>query len=269
MKNYFKTNRLGLAGIYALLSFLANSLSAQTITPQVFPAAGGYQVSGGVSLSYTLGETQIQTLVSSNRILTQGFQQPNELRLLHVKAFLQGYYAGGGLMNDVLFNQGVYGSPSTVADSITVALHFPNPPYAQAFQTTTRLEQNGSVVLKDFGVVGQSYFIAIRHRNSIETWSAIPIMITANTAYDFSDQATKAFGANQIEVESNVFAFYTGDINQDYAIDAFDYVLQDPDIITGAFGYLTTDLNGDGVADSFDYILLDGNLVNGVGAILP
>jgi hypothetical protein len=66
-------------------------------------------------------------------------------------------------------------------------------------------------------------------------------------------------------VESGVWAMYSGDINQDYIIDAFDYILQDPDIITGAFGYLNTDLTGDVVVDAFDYIMLDGNLVNGVG----
>jgi hypothetical protein len=62
---------------------------------------------------------------------------------------------------------------------------------------------------------------------------------------------------------------YGGDVNQDLTIDAFDYLLQDPDIVIGASGYVDTDLTGDGFVDAFDYILLDANLIFGVSAITP
>jgi hypothetical protein len=62
---------------------------------------------------------------------------------------------------------------------------------------------------------------------------------------------------------------YSGDINQDGSIDAFDYLVQEPDIINGNSGYLHTDLNGDGAVDAFDYLVLDPNLVSGVGAATP
>ena len=89
------------------------------------------------------------------------------------------------------------------------------------------------------------------------------------TNYDFSTNPNKAFGNNQVEVESGIWAFYSGDINQDGVIDAFDYIDLDADLVAANFGYLSTDLTGDGVVDAFDYILLDANLVNGVGAVTP
>src|SRR5207237_8558272 len=42
---------------------------------------------------------------------------------LHVKAFIQGYYIGGGQMLPVMFNEGVLGSFDDQVDTVTVELH--------------------------------------------------------------------------------------------------------------------------------------------------
>ena len=56
------------------------SAHAQMLTPTVIASAGAYATGGGVSLSYTVGElAAIQTFTSPNVILTQGFQQPNDI----------------------------------------------------------------------------------------------------------------------------------------------------------------------------------------------
>lgn len=50
---------------------------AQTLSPQVLPAAGGYATgSNGHSLSFTLGETLTPTLSAGGYLLSQGQQQP-------------------------------------------------------------------------------------------------------------------------------------------------------------------------------------------------
>lgn len=61
-----------------LLFFAAN---AQSISRDVIASAGDYYTSSVGSLSWTLGETVIETVEngSINVILTQGFQQPDEL----------------------------------------------------------------------------------------------------------------------------------------------------------------------------------------------
>jgi hypothetical protein len=55
------------AALYAL------SLSGQK--QEVIASAGGYNSSGGISISWTLGETIIPTFSSGGLILTHGFQQ--------------------------------------------------------------------------------------------------------------------------------------------------------------------------------------------------
>lgn len=56
--------------------FLAN---AQSLSPTVIASSGGFFSNANGSLSYTVGEmTMVQTFTSSNNILTQGFQQPND-----------------------------------------------------------------------------------------------------------------------------------------------------------------------------------------------
>jgi hypothetical protein len=53
---------------------------AQTLSPTVISTGGNYSSQGGTSLSSTIGEmSAIQTLSSGNVILTQGFQQPNDI----------------------------------------------------------------------------------------------------------------------------------------------------------------------------------------------
>jgi hypothetical protein len=56
------------------LLFFAFSLNAQ-IKQEVIASAGGYNVNGGLSISWTLGETIIPTFTSGNLTLTHGFQQ--------------------------------------------------------------------------------------------------------------------------------------------------------------------------------------------------
>ncbi|MDX2001958.1 MAG: T9SS type A sorting domain-containing protein [Chitinophagales bacterium] len=57
----------------------AVAANAQSLERQVIGAAGGYDVAGGVSLSYTVGEPIVETAISGSIILTQGFQQPDDL----------------------------------------------------------------------------------------------------------------------------------------------------------------------------------------------
>lgn len=51
-------------------------LSGQSISSSLIGSNGDYVQSGNISLSWSVGEPVIQTALSSNYILTQGFQQP-------------------------------------------------------------------------------------------------------------------------------------------------------------------------------------------------
>ncbi|MBK9331173.1 MAG: proprotein convertase P-domain-containing protein [Ignavibacteria bacterium] len=86
-----------------------------------------------------------------------------------------------------------------------------------------------------------NYFLAIKHRNSIETWSSTVIkftQFTKQTSYNFTDLVTKAFGNNMKQVDSSPvrFAVYSGDVDQDGTVDLSDGSLIDNDAFNFASG---------------------------------
>lgn len=183
---------------------------------------------------------------------------------LNLNVFIEGYWDGAGAMLPVLANQG-QSNPTTDCDSITVELHDANAPYASLFSTIAVLHTDGTAsAVFPPNVTTGNYYIVIKHRNSVETWSANPVAIGTTTNYSFSSVASNAFASNQAQLATNIYALLSGDINQDGAIDAFDYLILDPDIILGNSGYFNTDINGDGVIDAFDYLILDVNSINGI-----
>jgi hypothetical protein len=94
-------------------------------------------------------------------------------------------------------------------------------------------------------VTGNAFYIAVKHRNHLETWSKLPVTFTSNTAYDFSNSLSQAYddGINppMASVAGGKFAFYGGDVNQDGTVDASDMAEVDNDNAIFAFGYNTTD----------------------------
>ncbi len=188
---------------------------------------------------------------------------------LSLKLYLQGYYIGSNMMAPVMLNQNA-GIDPLLTDQITVELHNDLVPSTIIASTQAFLQTNGEVTAIFNQVLVGNYYVVIKHRNTLETWSANPILIPTNSTYNFSMAADRAYGNNQIEIESNVFAFYTGDLNQDGYIDGFDYPMFDLDAQANLTGvYVATDLNGDGYVDGFDYPLFDANAQNNMSILSP
>ncbi|MBK7763086.1 MAG: hypothetical protein IPI46_06895 [Bacteroidetes bacterium] len=179
--------------------------------------------------------------------------QVEKLQPYGIKLFLQGYYLSSGMMANVLFNQGAELNTSTRVDSVIIELHESAYPFALHSSFKCELHTDGTLTAgAPATALGQAYYIVIKHRNCFETWSANPVMMNSNTYYNFSDSSNKAFGDNMIQVEPNVWAFYSGDINQDNNADLLDMSLLDFDINAFQFGFYATDLNGDGNVDILD-----------------
>lgn len=186
---------------------------------------------------------------------------------LDLRLFIEGYYAGSNSMQPVLSNEG---QPTCAGITDTVEIDLVDPITQNVLHTEKALlHQNGKLRCNFFPYTGE-YYLGVRHRNALETWSAIPITLTNEmVSYDFTTAASKAFGANMKEIEPNVWAFYSGDLNQDDVIDVFDYLILDPHIVLGVNGYYVSDINGDGSVDVFDYLVLSPNIQEGIGAFLP
>ena len=191
-------------------------------------------------------------------------------KTLNITAFIQGYYIGTSSMTSVLQNQGVSNSLATQVDTITVELRDSINPSTVIASGKSLLMTNGnaSITFNNLST-NHAMWIVIKHRNAIETWSGLPVALSPTTYYDFTNAASQAYGNNMAEVETGIWAFYSGDMNQDGFVDSFDFPAYDSDNLSFATGYLATDLNGDGFVDSFDFPTFDTNNINFISVINP
>jgi hypothetical protein len=165
-------------------------------------------------------------------------------------------YNQGGSMNNLL------------TDSINIELHNAQPPYELLETTRAELMTDGTVNCQFMSPSG-TYYIVIRHRNTITTWSAAPVFIASGVYYDFSSDAANAYGYNMTEVEPNVWALLTGDLNDDENVDLLDLSLLENDIYLFNYGYLNSDINGDGNVDLLDPPIMESNVSNFVFSVHP
>ena len=118
-----------------------------------------------------------------------------------------------------------------------------------------------------------SYYLVLKHRNSIETWSSSVVNYTAGStiSYDFTTSAVKAFGNNMIQVDSSPirFAVYSGDVNQDGIADATDLLEVYNDAGIFITGYAASDLTGNSITDISDLILCYNNSNDFISKIVP
>lgn len=182
--------------------------------------------------------------------------------VVNVKLFIEGYYAGASSMAPVKANQGV-GTSTTDVDDITIELRDATT-YAVVATTTGVLQTDGTAACTFATAQTGSFFIAVKHRNAVQTWSAAPVTLGSVSSYDFTTAANKAFGDNMKEVSSGVWALYSGDLNQDESIDISDGDTLMNDSYNSAYGYLATDLNGDGSVDISDLDYFYNNSYNSV-----
>lgn len=234
--------------------------SGDPITLIGSPTGGTFSIPNpytGSSTNYTYTYTNANGCSATSSLANITIIPCNSI--VNLKLFLQGYYNGSNSMVNVLMNQGV-NLNSFITDSILVELRNTIGPYEIVASTKTILNSNGTASCT-FPALTGSYYIVVKHRNGIQTWSGLPVSMSSHiTNYDFTTASSKAYGNNMIQVESNVWAFYSGDINSDENIDLLDVSLLETDINNFQFGYFSTDLNGDGNVDLLDSPSLENNI---------
>jgi hypothetical protein len=158
-----------------------------------------------------------------------------------------------------------------VRDTVTVLLKNTTVPYATADSSRIALDSlgQGTMKLKN-SIRNGTYYLVIRHRNSIETWSTTGGLLfnQSNTAYNFTADSSRAYGLNMIK-KGTKWCIFSGDVNQDGAVDALDMIAIDNDVSNFVSGYVVTDINGDQSVDALDMIICDNNNANFVSAVKP
>jgi len=161
--------------------------------------------------------------------------------------------------------EGLYNGTSMVSDTVTIELRNISAPYTLVDQTKILLDSNGQGNGNFYDAVnGTPYYIVLKHRNAVETWSAVPQTFTTNIlTYDFTTGQNKAYG-NNLKLIGTKWCIYGGDVNQNGIIDNVDLNLVFMDNVNGANGNVTTDLNGDMFTEIEDMNIVFTNSVLGV-----
>jgi hypothetical protein len=116
--------------LWTLVMLLCISTYAQSLSPTAISSSGGYYSAGGNSLSYTVAEmTMVQTFIQPANMLTQGFQQPEQL------------------------TTGVSETEAVQGDIVV----YPNPNSGQ-FNINYKAINHGEFQVKIFNMVGQIVF---------------------------------------------------------------------------------------------------------------
>ncbi|MEO6695104.1 MAG: hypothetical protein ABIY50_12880, partial [Ignavibacteria bacterium] len=214
---------------------------------------------GGMGSSTRISSTDMWAVGNYNdggisKTLTMHFG--NGTSQLNLSSLIQGFY-----------------NPSTnkmITDTAKVYLRNTSTPYTIVDSSKAILDSNGMGSFTFSNAVnGTPYYLAMHHRNSIETWSASGKTFTSGLlSYNFTLSSSQAFGNNLI-LKGSKYCIYSGDVNQDDIVDGSDLSVIDNGAFNLVSGYTSSDLNGDNFVDGTDLSIGDNNAYNIVLSIKP
>ncbi len=227
--------------------------STSTVTFRLVP----YSASASTGTFYIYNSSNNTT--SQDLAITGSVQAIVTSGDVSVKVIPQGFYNASGYLNS--------------RDTVRILLANSASPYASVDSVDAVLDSLSYTATGTMNnAVNGSYYIVVKHRNSIETWSAAAQTFTkgATTTFDFTSAASQAYGSNEVLLDNGSYAIYSGDSNQDGYVDPLDLSLVDQDSFNYIAGRsLTTDINGDGFVDPLDLSVTDQNSFNYVGVQRP
>jgi PKD repeat protein/subtilisin-like proprotein convertase family protein len=173
---------------------------------------------------------------------------------LSVKFNIEGFYLGSGLNVGVL--------SSLICDSIHIKLAAANAPYSILLDSIALMSVNGVAVINlPVSFLNSSYYVIVDHRNSLTTWSAIPLLMNQSSmSYDFTLSASSAFGNNLSQNADGTFSIISGDVDKNGIIEIQDLSLVEVETQNFLGGYIVTDLTGDLIIESTDFSLVENNI---------
>lgn len=163
--------------------------------------------------------------------------------------------------------EGLYDGSTMVRDTICLELRNSISPYGLVETKKIYLDTlGGARVNLNAPYESTPYYLVIKHRNSIETWSKTPQQFMGGPlSYDFTTSAAKAYGDN-LKLKLGKYCIYSGEIlNYDNYIDGDD--VSSAFNIQGMSGYIQEDVTGDNFVDGDDVTVIYNN--QGIGAIVP
>ncbi len=182
------------------------------------------------------------------------FNFPASLKSLQLKLYIEGRFNG----------------TSMIPDTTIVELRSSSNPFNLIEQKLVLIDSQGNTTVTFNNVTNDTpYYLVIKHRNSLETWSSSPINFQSDFAiYDFTTSSSKAFG-NNLKAINGYWCIITGDVNQDGFIEVNDLVSVFTNSVLNIGGYVNTDLTGDLITNQSDVNIVLQNNISGYSIKKP
>ena len=148
-------------------------------------------------------------------------------------------------------------------DTVIVELHQNTSPYNIIAESKSVIDSLSfkSVLLFPLAPAG-TYYIVVKHFNSISVWSKTNgevFNVTDTTNYNFTSANSQSYGSNQ-KLKGGKYCLYSGDVDRDDYVDASDFSIIDNGSFFGQSGrFIPSDLNADEIIDADDMTIADNN----------
>lgn len=230
--------------------------------------------SNSVTLDFASDATAGQLSVRGTNNCGEGIASSLDLasaakRLTLSSVLLEGLYSGSGTMRQAWNETGPQWAAG-VADHITVELHDANNYSTVVWALPdVPLSTSGAAEINIPAAHSGSYYITVRHRNSIETTTALPVSFAGSSISQSFGAPSAVYGGNLKLSGDGLHLIYGGDVNQDGIVDTGDMNLVDNGSAAILRGYNAADANGDGIVDTSDMNIVDNNSTAIVRVIRP
>ncbi len=162
-----------------------NQVKFNTVNAVSFTVVNATTITAVVPVGATTGYIYLTKANSctAQSLTTFGVGTPPGINLT-IKAFIEGFYIGGGQQVPVV---DPFLLPNK-CDTVTIELHQAVSPFGLVVSRTALMNTDGTVTVSiPAAQVGNQYYFVIRGRNFIETWSKNPVlMVSGNMNFDFT-----------------------------------------------------------------------------------
>lgn len=221
--------------------------------------------SSSVTLDFSMSATGGQLSVTGHNECFDGISSyivlaPASKTLNISSLLLESLYSGSGTMRQAWNATGPQW-PAGVADHITVELRS-SASYSTIIYDTNDVELNtsGEATVSIPSAYRDSYFITIKHRNSIEITTPTPVSFAGSSVSQSFGSTANVYGNNLKLSADNRYLIYGGDANQDGSVDTGDYTPVVNAVSQYVRGYVAADVDGNGSVDTGDYSILVNNV---------
>lgn len=255
-------------------------LISQSIERSVVASSGDYFEGADISISWTLGEIATETYITSDNMLTQGFQQPDITLRIYVDltAFLEGPFNGADMNTDLSdldmfpisqpYNTQPWNYPGTESLGIVplpnkvdwVLIELRDAIDAPSATPATIIARKAGLIMDDGSVVNpdgssnlefnntvsDQLFVVLWHRNHLGMMSAFALTEAGGVYdYNFTSAMGMAYLNGQKSLNGSMYGMYAGDADGNSEVELLDktgyWAVQ-----AGNKGYKSADFNMNG-----------------------